>query len=84
MKANRLLRLLVRRGGPAPAWMADPERIDHVEVVDVASGEVVLFWDCTPRERARLVRALRTDMATLDHEQFLEAWSDASAPVGYS
>ena len=54
MRAGRAYRLLVRRGGAAPALLASPDRIDHVEVVEVGSGEVVLFWDCGPREASRL------------------------------
>ena len=59
MRAGRAYRLLVRRGGAMPALLASPDRIDHVEVVEVGSGEVVLFWDCSPREASRLARALR-------------------------
>ena len=35
MKANRAYELLVRRG-------------EYVEVVEIATGEVVLFWDTLP------------------------------------
>ena len=45
MKANRAYRLIVTRAGRAPALLADPSRIDHIEVVEIDSGEVVLFWD---------------------------------------
>ena len=45
MKANRAYRLIVTRGGRAPALLADTERVDHIEVVEIDSGEVVLFWD---------------------------------------
>src|SRR4028119_1874080 len=44
MRANRSYRLLHTRSSRRPASL-DPARIDHLEVVDVASGEVVLFWD---------------------------------------
>jgi hypothetical protein len=46
-----------------------------VEIVDVSSGEVVLFWDCGPREASRLARRLRTDLAGLEAEEFLDRWS---------
>lgn len=74
MKANRAYELLVRRGGRAPALLADPNRADTVEVVEVASGEVVLFWDTLPSLTGRLVRALRTDLAQLEAEAFLARW----------
>ena len=41
------------RGGATPALLASPERLDVVEIVDVSSGEVALFWDCRPREASR-------------------------------
>ena len=77
MRAGIAYRLLVRRGGATPAVLASPERVDHVEVVDVGSGEVVLFWDCSPRDASRLARALRTDLAGRDAEGFLERWTRA-------
>ena len=75
MRAGRAYRLLVRRGGAAPALLASPSRVDHVEVVEVSSGEVVLFWDCSPRVASRLARALRTDLAGRDAEEFIARWS---------
>jgi hypothetical protein len=75
VRAGRAYRLLVRRGGAAPALLASPDRLDHVEIVDVSSGEVVLFWDCGPREASRLARALRTDLAGREAEDFLAHWS---------
>ena len=75
MRAGRAYRLLVRRGGAAPALLASPDRLDHVEIVDVGSGEVVLFWDCSPREATRLARALRTDLAGREAEDFVARWS---------
>jgi hypothetical protein len=75
LRAGRAYRLLVRRGGAAPALLASPDRLDHVEIVDVSSGEVVLFWDCAPREASRLARALRTDLAGREAEDFLAHWS---------
>ena len=49
MKAGRAYRLIVTRGGRAPALLADPARVDHIEVVEIDSGEVVLFWDRPPQ-----------------------------------
>ena len=32
MRAGRCFRLIVRRGGLAPAFLASPDRVDHLEV----------------------------------------------------
>jgi len=74
MRAGRAYRLLVRRGGAAPPLLASPDRVDHVEIVDIGSGEVVLYWDCNPREASRLARALRADLAGRDAEDFIAHW----------
>ena len=47
---------------------------DTVEVVEIASGEVVLFWDTAPHETRRLARAVRADLVRLDPEEFVERW----------
>ena len=78
MRAGRAYRLLVRRGGALPAALASPDRVDHVEVVEVGSGEVVLFWDCSPRQASRLARALRTDLAGREADAFIERWSGSA------
>jgi hypothetical protein len=63
------------RARPTPALLASPDRLDHVEIVDVSSGEVILFWDCSPREASRLARRLRTDLAGQEAQEFIEHWS---------
>lgn len=78
MRANRAYRLIVTRGGRAPALLADTNRVDHIELVDVESGEVVLFWDCPPHGASRLARTLRADLSQLHVEDFIERWT----PVG--
>lgn len=75
MKAAHAYRLIVTRGGLTPAPLADPWRVDHVEVVEVDSGEVVLFWDRPPREASKLSRALREDLSQLEEQDFMERWS---------
>jgi hypothetical protein len=75
MKANRAYRLIVRREGVAPALLADASRIDHLEVVELDSGEVVLYWDLPARAASRRARALRSDLAQLDAQQFIARWS---------
>ena len=75
MKANRAYRLIVTRAGRAPALLADAERVDHIEVVEIDSGEVVLFWDRPPHAASRLARALREGLAQLEAEEFIARWS---------
>jgi hypothetical protein len=79
MRANRAFRLIVKRGGWMPALLADPGRTDHIEVVEIDSGEVVLFWDCPPHAAARRARALRADLAQLEDREFLARWSTVEA-----
>jgi hypothetical protein len=74
MRANRSYRLLHTRSSRTPARL-DPSRIDHLEVVEVASGEVVLFWDLTAPEAARRARRLREDLSQLDDAEFLSRWA---------
>ena len=74
MKANRAYELIVRRTGRGPALLRSAGEVDHVEVVEIDSGEVVLFWDTAPAETRRLARALRTDLAGLQADEFLARW----------
>jgi hypothetical protein len=80
MKANRAYELTVRRGGRGPAALADPRRIDQVEIVEIASGEVILFWDTAPAQTGRLARALKGDLAQLEAEAFLRRWRRWEVP----
>ena len=75
MRANRAYRLIVTRGGRAPAVLAGAQRVDHVEIVEIDSGEVVLFWDRPPHAASQLARALREELSTLEAEEFLARWS---------
>jgi hypothetical protein len=75
MKASRFFRLIVRRGGIAPALLASPDRVDHIEVVEIDGGEVVFFWDCPPALASQRARELREDLAHMDREDFLARWS---------
>jgi hypothetical protein len=74
VKANRALELIVSRGGIEPAFMADPERFDRIEIVSIDDGEVVLFWDLPAKTAARMLRELRTDFATMDADEFIMTW----------
>jgi hypothetical protein len=75
MKANRAYRLIVTRGGRTPAMLADAERADHIEIVEIDGGEVVLFWDRPPQAASRLARVLRDELSQLEADEFLERWS---------
>jgi hypothetical protein len=74
MKANRAYELIVRRGGRGPALLRSAGEVDHIEVVEIDSGEVVLFWDTTPAQTGRLARALKADLAGMEAQEFLAAW----------
>jgi hypothetical protein len=80
VKANREYELIVRRGGRGPALLAGPGRLDHVEVVEIASGEVALFWDTQATQTGRLARALRADLAQLEADAFLAKWRRWESP----
>ena len=71
MRANRAYELKVHREG---RLFRPSERLEHVEVVDIDTGEVALFWDTRPRETGKLARALRSDLAQMDAEGFMAKW----------
>lgn len=75
MRANQAYRLIVTRGGRAPALLANAGRADHIEVVEVQGGEVVLFWDRPPHAASRMARALREELAQLEADEFIARWS---------
>jgi len=81
MKANREYELLVRKSGRGPALLRAPGEVDHVEVVEIASGEVALFWDTHPSQTGRLARGLRADLSTLDADAFIAKWRRWQAGV---
>ena len=74
MKANRAYQLIVHRGSRGPALLRSAGESDHIEIVEVDSGEVVLFWDTTPAQTGRLARALKADLAGMEAEAFLAQW----------
>jgi hypothetical protein len=75
VRARDAYRLIVTRGGLAPALLANPTRVDHIEVVEIDNGEVALFWDRAPHAASKLARELRADLARLDAEAFMTRWS---------
>jgi hypothetical protein len=75
MRAKDAYRLIVTRGGRTPALLAGNERVDHIEIVEVDSGEAVLFWDRPPHSASKLARAVRVDLNALEAGEFIERWS---------
>ncbi len=75
MRADRVYRILHTRGGPAPALLAEPDRIDLIEIVEIDSGEVVAFWDAVPRDAKHLLRRLQVDLARMEAEEFIGDWA---------
>jgi hypothetical protein len=75
VRARHAYRLILTRGGLAPAMLADASRVDHIEVVEIDSGEAVLLFDRAPHEASKLARQLRADLAQLQAEEFIARWS---------
>lgn len=78
MSARNAFRVVHTKAARGPAFLGARDRVDHVEVVELAGGEVVFFWDLPPREATRVARALREDLGTLDRDEFLAAWREAA------
>jgi hypothetical protein len=79
VRANRAYHLIVSRDGPEPAFIADPARLDRIEVVSIDDGEVVLYWSVNARLASRLLKQLREDLVALDSEAFIDKWIGADA-----
>jgi hypothetical protein len=75
VRAKDAYRLIVTRGGRAPALLADPGRVDHIEVVEIDSGEAILFWDRPPHAASRQARAMRADLNSMDAAEFHSRWA---------
>lgn len=80
MSAARELSVVHRRASRLPAFLQAEPGIDQVEVTEVVSGEVVLFWDIRSGEAKRFVRELRADLAALDVDELLDRWGAIEAP----
>jgi hypothetical protein len=74
MRANRAFELIVSREGREPAFLADPRRLDRIELVSVDNGEVVLFWELPAKDASKLLRQLREELHSFDVEEFRRAW----------
>lgn len=75
MRANRAYHLIVSRGGVSPAFLADHNRVDRIELVSIDDGEVVLFWQLGAKLAARMLREMRADLASLEAREFFEKWA---------
>jgi hypothetical protein len=74
VKANRAFELKVRRSGRGPALLRASADVDHIEVLEIETGEIALFWDTSPAQTGRLARALKADLAQLDAQEFMARW----------
>ena len=79
MRANRAFELIVTREGREPAFLADPHRLDRIEVVSIDDGEVILYWHLAAKQASKLLKLLRVDLASLDADEFFDKWLDADA-----
>ncbi len=68
------LRVVHRRASRLPVFLQPEPGMDQVEVVEDASGEVVLFWDVPSTEAKAFVRELRGDLMTLEAPEVLARW----------
>jgi hypothetical protein len=46
-----------------------------IEVLEIATGEIALFWDVRPDQTRRFAKALRADLVSLEAAVFLDKWS---------
>ena len=74
MKANRAYELIVSRDTREPAFLADRNRLDRIEVVSVSDGEVVLYWELPAKEATKFLKQLRAELVSFDIEEFRRAW----------
>lgn len=79
MKANRAYHLIVSREGIEPAFLADHDRLDRIEVTSIDDGEVAFYWDLPAKRAARLLKELRADLAGLEATDFFDKWVGADA-----
>ena len=51
-----------------------------IEVLDIATGEIALFWDVRPDQTRRFAKALRADLVSLEAGDFLDKWTRWQQP----
>ncbi len=74
MKANRAFELIVSRDTHEPTFLADPRRLDRIELISLEDGEVVLYWELPPKEASRVLKQLREELVSFDIDEFRRAW----------
>ena len=74
MLARSAYQLTVTRTGRSPSFLSAPDRVDHIEIMSLDDGEVVLFWDVAGRETRRIEGALRADLESMEAAEFLDRW----------
>jgi hypothetical protein len=72
MRASRVYELIVARS----RFLGRDERLDRIEVSCLDDGEVVLYWELPPKRAARLLKALRADLVSLDAPEFIARWEN--------
>lgn len=65
--------------GLVPDWQFEATVVG-TEIVEIATGEVALFWDTAPAQTGRLSRALKTDLAQLEADAFVRRWRRWEGP----
>jgi hypothetical protein len=83
MRANRAYHLIVSRAGHGPVFMADRHRVDRIEVISIADGEVVLYWELPAKQAAKLLKQLRADLVGLEAEEFVAIWEGADVTADW-
>jgi hypothetical protein len=51
-----------------------------IEVLDISTGEIALFWDVRPDQTRRFAKALRADLLSLEDDAFLDKWTRWQQP----
>jgi hypothetical protein len=75
VKANRAYHLIVTKGSALPGRLAG-DHPDKLEIVEVATQEVVLFWQLPRKEAQQLRRRLRRDLLDMEADEFIAAWGE--------
>ena len=61
MRANRVYEIRVSRA--------------MIEVLEIDTGEIALFWDVRSDQTRKLARALRADLSQMEAQPFLDKWA---------
>lgn len=75
MIAGRRLQLLHERATRTPRFLADRSAIERLEVVEIETAETALILDVAAGDAARIARAMKADLSSMETEDFLAKWS---------